>query len=228
MMRIAIVDDDEASIDFVSQVLSERDHVCVPFLRSRDLPLALQRDTYDLLILDWNMPDLSGIEIVAWARAHLPTCPPVIMLTSRSDKEDIAAALNAGADDFIVKPESAVVIAARVEAVLRRTTVQPADDRIETYGPYVFDRLNEAVTLNDEPVVLTSKEFALARLFFANLHKPLSRRYLMETVWKSVADLSTRTLDMHVSRIRAKLNLRSDNGYHLQTVFGYGYRLESF
>jgi DNA-binding response OmpR family regulator len=227
-MRIAIVDDDEGSIEFVSQVLRQNGHICVTFHRSRDVPTALQRDTYDLLILDWNMPDLSGMDIVAWARTNLPKSPPVIMLTSRSDKDDVAAALNAGADDFIVKPESAVVIAARVEALLRRTSAQPIDNRIETYGPYVFDRLDESVTLNGEPIVVTSKEFALARLFFANQHKPLSRRYLMETVWKSVAELSTRTLDMHVSRIRSKLNLRSDNGYRLQTVFGYGYRLESF
>ncbi len=227
-MRIAIVDDDESSVDFVSQVLTGHGHSCFRFTRSRDVPLALQRDTYDLLILDWNMPDLSGMDIVAWARTNLPACPPVIMLTSRSDKDDVAAALNGGADDFIVKPESAIVIAARVEAVLRRTMGRAVDNRIETYGPYVFDRLNETVTLNGEPIVVTSKEFALARLFFANLHKPLSRRYLMETVWKSVAELSTRTLDMHVSRIRSKLQLRSDNGYRLQTVFGYGYRLESF
>lgn len=227
-MRIAIVDDDEISRDFVSLVLSQQGHSCIPFHRSRDVPLALQRDTYDMLIVDWNMPDLTGIDIVTWARANLPKCPPVIMLTSRADKDDVAAALNAGADDFIVKPESAIVIAARVEALLRRTSVQPVESRIETYGPYTFDRLNEAATLHGEPVALTAKEFALARLFFANQHKPLSRRYLMETVWKSVAELSTRTLDMHVSRIRAKLGLRSDNGYRLQTVFGYGYRLESF
>lgn len=227
-MRIAVVDDDEGSVEFVSQVLNGNGHSCVPFLRGREVPQALQRDTYDLLILDWNMPDMSGMDIIGWARANLPACPPVIMLTSRADKDDVAAALNGGADDFIVKPESAVVIAARVEAVLRRTSARQLDNRIETYGPYVFDRLDETVTLNGEPISVTSKEFALARLFFANQHKPLSRRYLMETVWKSVAELSTRTLDMHVSRIRAKLQLRSDNGYRLQTVFGYGYRLESF
>jgi DNA-binding response OmpR family regulator len=227
-MRIAIVDDDEGTIEFVRQVLEQHGHMIVGFSRSRDIPGALRRETFDLLILDWNMPEMSGMDIVAWARVNLPTCPPVIMLTSRSDKDDVAAALNAGADDFIVKPESANVIAARVEALLRRTSMPPADNRIESYGPYVFDRLEESVTLSGELILLTSKEFALARLFFANLHKPLSRRYLMEAVWKSVAELSTRTLDMHVSRIRAKLQLRSDNGYRLQTVFGYGYRLESF
>lgn len=228
-MRIAVVDDDEASLAFVTRVLEQEGHICVTFQRPRDLLLALQRDAFDLLILDWNVPDLSGMEILAWTQANLNAPPPIIMLTSRSDKDDIAAALNAGADDFIVKPEAALVIAARVEAVGRRVRgAGQVGERIETYGPYAFDRLDETVTLHGEPIAVTSKEFALARLFFANPHKPLSRRYLMETVWKSVAELSTRTLDMHVSRIRSKLHLRSDNGYRLQTVFGYGYRLEHF
>ncbi|WP_068071828.1 response regulator transcription factor [Novosphingobium lentum] len=227
-MRIAIADDDDTMIEFVSQVLTSGGHTCVPFRRSRDVPVALARDTFDLLILDWNMPGMTGMEIVEWAHANVSPCPPVIMLTSRSDKDDIAAALNAGADDFIVKPESAVVIVARVEAVLRRAGAQATEHRVEQFGPYAFDRLAETVTVNGDPVLLTSKEFALARVFFTNQHRPLSRPYLMEAVWKSVAELSTRTLDMHVSRIRAKLQLCADNGYSLQTVFGYGYRLEAF
>lgn len=228
-MRIAVVDEDEASLAFLTGVLEQEGHICVAFQRSLDMPRALQGDAFDLLMLDWNMPDLSAMDIMAWTKDSLEPSPAIIMLTSRSDKDDIAAALNAGADDFIVKPESAAVIAARVEAVGRRASgAGPMEARIETYGPYIFNRIDETVTLHGEPVAVTSKEFALARLFFANPHKPLSRRYLMETVWKSAAELSTRTLDMHVSRIRTKLQLRSDNGYRLQTVFGYGYRLERF
>lgn len=225
-MRIGVVDDDEASITFIAQVLAAGGHSCVPFSRSSDVLPALRDDTFDLLILDWNMPDLSGIEIVSWARANITPSPPIIMLTSRSDKEDIAAALNAGADDFIVKPESAIVINARVDALLRRSQVAVRQD-VQQFGPYRFDLRNERVSLHDGDVMLTSKEFALALLFFNSLHKPLSRRYIMARIWKSMADLSTRTLDMHVSRIRAKLKLCADNGYRLETVFGYGYRLET-
>jgi len=225
-MRIGVVDDDEASIAFISQVLAASGHSCVHFSRSSDVLPALRDDTFDLLILDWNMPDLSGIEIVTWARANITPSPPIIMLTSRSDKEDIAAALNAGADDFIVKPESAIVIAARVDALLRRSHVTPRQDE-QAFGPYRFDLRNERVSLHGTDVMLTGKEFALALLFFNSLHKPLSRRYIMARIWKSMADLSTRTLDMHVSRIRAKLKLCADNGYRLETVFGYGYRLET-
>ncbi|MFM2370639.1 MAG: hypothetical protein RIS85_361 [Pseudomonadota bacterium] len=226
-MRIGIVDDEEAMLEFVSGVLDTDGFHCDTFRRGRDLISVLGRETFDLLVLDWNVPDMSGLEILEWAQRHIDPCPPVIMLTSRSDKDDVAMALLAGADDFIVKPESPVVISARVAAVLRRARARPATDRFDTFGPYVFDRQSESVALHDQQIALTAKEFALAHMFFSNLHKPLSRRYLMESIWKSVAELTTRTLDMHVSRIRSKLQLRSDNGYRLQTVFNYGYRLES-
>lgn len=226
-MRIGVVDDDAATIGFISQVLANGGHSCVPFRRSRDVISALRDDTFDLLIFDWNMPDLSGLDLITWAHSNVLRCPPIIMLTSRSDKEDIAAALIAGADDFIIKPESAIVIGARVDAVLRRTQAKPSTDQRPQFGLYEFDCQYERVTLRGEDVMLTNKEFALSYLFFSNLQKPLSRRYIMEKVWKSMAGISTRTLDMHVSRIRSKLQLCVDNGYRLETVFGFGYRLET-
>lgn len=225
-MRIGIADDDETMSEFVSQVLEARGHSCVSFRDSRDLRAALQRDTFDLLIVDWNMPSLSGLELIRWGHENIPAFPPAIMLTARQENEDIAEALNAGADDYIVKPETAIVIAARVDAVLRRAKNQPSGDRIEMFGPYEFDRVEEKVSFDGKCVGLTSKEFALAYAFFCNQNRPLSRRYLMESVWKSTVELSTRTLDMHVSKIRSKLGLSSGSGYRLQTIFGYGYRLE--
>lgn len=225
-MRIAIVDDDETTLTFVSQLLTQRGHRCVEFRRSPDVPLALSRDTFDLLVLDWNMPAMTGMELLRWARTNLAACPPVIILTSRSDKDDVSAALNAGADDFIVKPETAPVILARVEAVLRRTSATSPHGRVTSFGIYNFDHSDETVTIADEKVALTAKEFRLAWVFFTNPNRPLSRGWLMETVWNTLADLSTRTMDMHVSRIRAKLHLRAEHGYRLQTVFGFGYRLE--
>lgn len=227
-MHIAVVDDDEAMLDMVQHTLVEDGHRCFRCRSGRELLAALQRETFDLLIVDWNMPEMNGMDIIAWIRNHLSDPPPVMMLTSRSDKDDIAHALNAGADDFIVKPESPNVFSARVNALLRRHGKSGEGTGALTFGRYRFDRQSEGVKADGVAIALTSKEYALALLFFRNLNRPLSRAYIMEAVWNSVADLSTRTLDMHVSRIRAKLSLRPENGFFLRTVFGYGYRLESY
>jgi DNA-binding response OmpR family regulator len=228
-MHIAVIDDDEEVLDFVEKVLSRDGHRCFLYRGGRNFLAALQRETFDLIVVDWTMPEMSGMEIIQWVRGRLPQCPPVLMLTNRSDNEDIASALNAGADDFIVKPESAIVLSARVNALLRRwATGNAGEDAPLQFGDYVFDRQRDVVTLSGADIQLTSKEFGLALLFFTNINRPLSRPYIMETVWMSVANLSTRTLDMHVSRIRAKLSLRPENGFSLRTIFGYGYRLEPY
>lgn len=227
-MRIAVVDDEVEMLDHLAGILADAGYRCHAFRRSSDLMHALRRETFDLLILDWIMPPPDGLDITRWVQENVSPLPGIIMWTSRSDKDDIATALTSGADDFIIKPESAVVILSRVEAVLRRTSAAQVPDRFESHGPYRFDRQELAAHLDGERIVLTAKEFDLALMFFRNLNKPLSRSYLLEMVWGSVPELATRTLDMHVSRIRTKLQLRAGNGYLLQTVFGYGYRLETY
>ena len=227
-MHIAVVDDDETVADFVSQALGDGDYRLSRFRNGRDTLIALQRERFDLLIVDWNMPRLSGLELVETIRTQLSERPPIVMLTNRADKDDIARALNAGADDYIVKPETPAVFSARVRALLRRAApAAPVEAGPLQFGTYVFDRQRSTAVRDGQEIAITAKEFALALLFFTNRDRPLSRAYIMETVWKSTAELSTRTLDMHVSRIRSKLSLRPENGFSLRTVFGYGYRLES-
>lgn len=228
-MRIAIADDEDTIRDLLDSLLTEAGHRCTLFRDGRELMSALQRDTFDLVIADWMMPGMSGIDLVRRAREVLSTCPPIIMLTSRSDNQDVADALNAGADDYIIKPAAKAVILARVEAVMRRTSHVPeTPSRVEIFGPYQFDRMTSSVKLGDEEIALTSREFSLALLFFRSPNRAFSRAYILETLWHSVPDLPTRTLDMHISRIRSKLRLGPENGYRLQTIFGHGYRLELF
>jgi DNA-binding response OmpR family regulator len=228
-MRIAVADDEETIRDFMSSLLVGAGHRCSLFRDGKDLMSALQRDTFDLIIVDWMMPGMGGLDLVRWARGVLSPCPPVIMLTSRSEKSDIVEALNAGADDYIIKPEIEHVILARVDAVMRRSAGQPEKQaRTEQFGPYCFDRMTSSVNLKGEDITLTSREFQLARLFFQSPNRAFSRAYILETLWNSVPDLPTRTLDMHISRIRSKLRLGPENGYRLQTIFGHGYRLEVF
>lgn len=226
-MRVAIADDEQELLDQVSSVILSAGHEVDGFRNGMDLQNALRRETYDVVLLDWNMPNRSGLDVVNWARDNLSPMPPFILLTSRHDKGDIVRGLEAGAIDYIVKPESDEVIRARVEAAGRRTKADALPNDAE-YGVYTLDRREKAITLSGDPVHLTAKEFDLIDLLFQNLGRPLSRGYLFSNVWGSQVDLETRTIDVHVSRLRAKLDLKPENGFVIRTVFGFGYRMDEY
>ena len=226
-MRVAIADDEQELLDQVSSVILSAGHEVDGFRNGMDLQNALRRETYDVVLLDWNMPNRSGLDVVNWARDNLSPMPPFILLTSRHDKGDIVRGLEAGAIDYIVKPESDEVIRARVEAAGRRTKADTLPNDAE-YGVYTLDRREKAITLSGDPVHLTAKEFDLIDLLFQNLGRPLSRGYLFSNVWGSQVDLETRTIDVHVSRLRAKLDLKPENGFVIRTVFGFGYRMDEY
>jgi DNA-binding response OmpR family regulator len=226
-MRIAILDDNNADLEFVSRTLTEAGHVCYEFHNARTLSTRLRQDTFDLLILDWNMPDKSGIEILEWMRNNLELPVPALLLTNRSADEDMVTALDAGADDYIIKPVQPPVLLARINAILRRAGAREPSNGSETYGAFTLHPMRQNVTIEGETIALTAKEFELIATLFRNLHRPLSRAYLLEMVWGRNPDLPTRTLDAHISRVRAKLGLRPERGFRLVPVYSYGYRLEA-
>jgi len=226
-MRIAVLDDEPAARAFVSQTLIEAGHRCYEFPDARALATRLRQETFDLVVLDWNMPDKSGVEIITWMRDNIDKPVPSLLLTNRNSDDDIIAGLNAGADDYIIKPVQPAVLLARITAIHRRTGPREAGAANESYGPYHFQPARQAISVEGETVVLTAKEYELAATLFRNLHRPLSRSYLLEMVWGRNPDLPTRTLDAHISRIRAKLGLRPERGFRLSPVYSYGYRLEA-
>lgn len=227
-MRVAIVDDDPDFRGFVRSAMEAEGHSCLEFSDGRALVRELGRNSFDLLFIDWNMPVMNGLEVLAWIKRSLAEQPGVIMMTSRNHKDDIVEALSSGADDYVIKPEAAQVIVARAESVLRRYATNRNSDRYLSFGIFTFDRLAGNVKIQDKVTALTAKEFQLALLLFQNLQRPLAREYIIERVWKNNVDTTTRTVDMHVSRLRSKLNLRPETGYRLQTVFGFGYRLDHY
>lgn len=225
-MRVALLEDDRAQREALVALISDAGYPCCSFSASRSLITALRRKSFDLLILDWNLPDLPGIEVLSWVRSNLDPAPPCLLLTSRQAEEDIIAALDAGADDYVTKPLAPSVLLARVNALLRRAYPAPRDPDLERFGDYAFAPAGETVTIGARSVSLTSKEFGLALVLFRNLHRALSRAYLLETVWGRNPDLPTRTLDIHISKIRSKLAIRPERGFRLSSIYSYGYRLE--
>src|SRR5262249_54754068 len=149
----------------------------------------------------------------------------VIFVTSRSHETDIASMLNQGADDYVVKPVAANVLLARVRSLLRRAYHRDPIGTKLTYEEFEFDQRAKHVTVRGKPVTLTHKEFNLAFLLFQHLDRPVSRQHILDVIWKQSVDIPSRTMDTHMSLLRAKLGLRPENGYRLTPIYGYGYRL---
>ncbi|WLH84871.1 response regulator transcription factor [Pseudomonas sp. FP2338] len=233
-MRVAILDDEPAELRRVEQTLrqipstAEQPWSLHFFERGEDLLRQLRRETFDLLILDWQLPDITGIALLRWTREHMDSPPAVIMLTSRDAESDIVTALNSGADDYVSKPFRPNELKARVNAVLRRHGLQkPATNEVQSFNDLTFDDAELTVTRAGKPINLTEREYRLASCLFANLARPLSREYLYERFWSHEEMVSSRPLDTHIYRLRNKLGLTADRGWQLLTIYGYGYRLES-
>ena len=179
-----------------------------------------------MLILDWQVPDLSGVEVMRQSRDKLPANMPVLVLTNRSGEDDIVEGMDAGANDYLIKPIRRSELIARVQALLRRSYPELNSTEQINFGPYVFETRSGRLLIHGKVVEVTHKEFDLALLFFRHLGRPLSRAFIHEAVWSREAELVSRTMDTHVSRVRNKLSLKPENGYRLAPVYSYGYRLE--
>ncbi len=223
-MRIGLLEDEPDHAAMTVRVLHEAGHSCHVYGRGDDFLRATLLDTFDVLILDWALPDLSGVQVLDALRQRQDRVP-VLFLTSRDAEQDIVEALSHGADDYLVKPPRNGELLARLSALKRR-----ADPLGENPGlsvaPYEFDPAAHTVTVNGEAVELTLRQFQLALLLFRNQGRLLSRAYLLEAVWGLNATVQTRTLDMHVSQLRNLLNLPA-HGWRITSVYAHGYRLES-
>lgn len=225
-MRIAVLDIDHHQTDLICEVLTSAGHTCLAFHSAKELLLQLRKENFEMLILDWQVPDLSAVEVLRESRDKLPANMPVLVLANRSGEDDIIAGMDAGANDYLVKPIRRVELVARVQALLRRAYPDWHNAEQISFGPYTFEARTSRLLLNNKPIELTQKEFDLALLFFRHLGRPLSRAFIHESVWSREAELISRTMDTHVSRVRNKLQLRPENGYRLAPVYSYGYRLE--
>jgi len=223
-MRIAILEDDPSQLELLSHWLKLAGHHAHTFEQGSPLLRILEHESFDALLLDWNVPDVSGIEVLRQVRQQLRSSIPVLFGTARNAEEDIVAALRAGADDYLVKPLRRLELLARLDAVTKRNAG-------ETIPDFEVDRFRvngEARQLlrDDEVLELTAKDFDLAVLFLRNVGRLLSRRHIRERVWGVSQELNSRTLDTHVSRVRSKLRLLPAHGWRLAAVYGHGYRLE--
>jgi DNA-binding response OmpR family regulator len=225
-MRIAYLEDDADQAALIRRWLEGAGHSCHHFDRGHALRRSLARESFDLYILDWHLPDVDGLEVLKEIRTRSPRSP-VIFATARGRDDDIAHVLQAGADDYIAKPVRQGELLGRIQAVARRAQGEAAaaPERLE-FPPFTIERRERRVLRGGQPVALTDREYELALFLFQNVGKLLSRSHLQEAVWGRSGDLVTRTVDTHVSQVRKKLDLRNETGFRVVPIYNYGYRLE--
>ena len=223
--RIALVEDDADQLDLLRHIVRSLGASSEAFGSGERFLKVLERDTFDLLVVDWNLPGIQGPDIVAEVRKRLGPAFPIVFVTSRALESDIVAGLRAGADDYVAKPVRPLELEVRIEALLRRAYPPVRSERI-AFGVFSFDLAQRKAEVNGAPVELQPREFDLALFLFTNAGRLLSRAHLMQSVMHASPDISSRTLDTHMSRLRAKLGIVPENGFRLASVYGVGYRLD--
>ena len=181
----------------------------------------------DLVLVDWVLPDISGTEVIRELRRQ-GVASPMVMLTGRSTKMDEVVGLEVGADDYITKPFDSRILAARINAHLRRSALAEAGGGREgglSIGALQIDNAARRVKVGDEEITLTMTEFNLLAVLAANPERVLTRAQLRDKVWGYPHDLDDHSVDPHVQRLRRKLSERSNTGVSLEAVPGLGYRL---
>jgi two-component system, OmpR family, response regulator RegX3 len=225
-MRIALLEDDPDQSVVVKEWLLHSGHQCDCYVSGHGFIRAVKRYTYDILILDWMIPDMSGIEVLLWVRENVSWRIPVIFTTQRDNEEDIVYGLSQGADDYMIKPIKHKELLARIDALGRRSLKTESPDLNLQVEPFEINSGTRQILKNNKIIPTTAIEFDLTQFLFRNYGRVLSRDYILENVWGRNSEVTTRTVDTHVSRIRKKLGIASENQWQLSSVYQHGYRLE--
>lgn len=227
-MRLAILEDDSDQAELLCAWLEEQNHNCDVYRDGGTFIQGYAKESYDLIILDWMVPEMSGLEVLKHIRSSSNSKVPILFVTKKDNEEDVVQALQEGADDYMSKPISQRETVARITALLRRSgAIDQEQHKVIEFPPFVVDTQHRTIALNDEEVVLTQKEYELVLFLLRNAGRVISRGHLLQVVWGTNPNINTRTVDTHISRLRNKLQLKPElTGWELSSIYQHGYRLE--
>ncbi len=226
MPRILVVEDEETLSEAIAFLLSKEGFDVSVAATGPEAVELFDKNGADLILLDLMLPGLSGTEVCRQIRTK--SSVPIIMLTAKDSEIDKVVGLEIGADDYVTKPYSSRELIARIRAVLRRGELQDAadDGSILEVGPVRMDTDRHVISVNSEQVSIPLKEFELLEFLMRNAGRVLTRIQLIDRVWGSDYVGDTKTLDVHIKRLRAKIEKDPANPEFIQTVRGMGYKME--
>ena len=222
--KIFIIEDEPSIIQLVQHNLEKNGFLVSSSLNGNDGLKELKKFQPDLLLLDWMLPDLSGIEICKNIRKdNTFKNLPVIMLTAKGEEEDKIKGLNSGVDDYLTKPFSFNELMARIKAVLRRSNPNTVSDSLK-FDDLMLDRIEKRVFRDGQEIKLGPTEFRLLDFFLTNPKRVYSRDQILESVWPNNVNVESRTIDVHIRRLRQSVNLKNKKEL-IRTVRSSGYSL---
>lgn len=222
-IKVLVVEDEAAIRDMIRFALEKAGMAVQTAANAHESLIRISEDRPDIILMDWMMPSVSGLELTRRLRKDSFTEDiPIIMLTARVSEDDKVAGLEAGTDDYVIKPFSPRELLARIRAVMRRSN--PADDQGQIVaGPLSLDTISRRVLINKEEIQIGPTEYRLLEFFMSHPGRAYSRTQILDHVWGSNAYLEERTVDVHIRRLRKALEPARASEY-LQTVRGHGYR----
>jgi two-component system response regulator RegX3 len=224
--RVLIVEDEESMADPLAFLLRKEGFTTATATNGKDALVEFDRNGADIVLLDLMLPGMSGTEVCRSLRAK--SAVPVIMVTARDSEIDKVVGLELGADDYVTKPYSARELIARIRAVLRRgTDAEEPESVILTAGPVRMDVERHVVSVDGSQILLPLKEFDLLEYLLRNSGRVLTRGQLIDRIWGADYVGDTKTLDVHVKRLRTKIEPDPANPRHLLTIRGLGYKFET-
>lgn len=222
---VLIVDDETAIREMIAVALEMADYRCLEASNAKEAYTTIVDQRPDMILLDWMLPETSGIELARRLKRNESTSEiPIIMLTAKSDEDNKVQGLEVGADDYITKPFSPKELVARLKAVLRRSTPAGVETAIEVEG-LVLDPVCHRVTSNGSTLTMGPTEYKLLQFFMTHQDRVYTRSQLLDLVWGGNVYVEERTVDVHIRRLRKALGEQHD--YLVQTVRGAGYRFST-
>lgn len=224
-MLIALLEDDPVQREIIELWCADAGFEYESYGSGDKLIHAARNRSFDMFLLDWEVPGFDGMEVLRWLRINIGQTP-VIFATAREHGDDIVKALEAGADDYLIKPLDPEVTIARIRAVARRSGIDARDRQVLSLPPFSIARGDRVIERDGEPVSLTRREYELALFLFERSGAVVARDALLSAIWGYDSRIRSRTIDTHISRLRKKLGLDGSSGWRIVTIHQYGYRIE--
>ncbi|MBD3671405.1 MAG: phosphate regulon transcriptional regulator PhoB [Gammaproteobacteria bacterium] len=224
-ITILVVDDESAIRDMLSKTLHREGFRVTTAADATEAMASVVNERPDIVLLDWMLPDISGVELARqWKREEMTRDLPIIMLTARVEEDDKIRGLESGADDYVTKPFSPRELMARINAVLRRT--QPERESTVNFKGLELDIAGQRISANGDAVIMGPTEYKLLQFFMTHPERVYTRDQLIDRVWGGNVYIEDRTVDVHIRRLRKALN-PAGYDHFIQTVRGSGYRFST-